>query len=80
MAQTKTKIEWTDSTWSPSTGCDKVSSGCDNCYALATAARMKRLGQPRYQRDGDPRTSGPGFGYTEHPESLDQLTSLTDYL
>jgi protein gp37 len=28
-----TKIEWTDSTWNPVTGCTKISAGCDNCYA-----------------------------------------------
>jgi protein gp37 len=30
------------------------------------------MGSPRYQNDGDPRTSGPGFGVTEHPAALDQ--------
>src|ERR1041384_4255166 len=29
----KTKIEWTDATWNPVTGCSKVSQGCKNCYA-----------------------------------------------
>ncbi|HEU0013681.1 MAG TPA: phage Gp37/Gp68 family protein [Longimicrobium sp.] len=32
-----TKIEWTDSTWNPTTGCTQVSAGCDHCYALALA-------------------------------------------
>jgi protein gp37 len=65
-------IEWTDATWNPSTGCDRISPGCDNCYALDLAARLKRMGQPAYQRDGDPRTSGPGFGLTLHPDRLKQ--------
>jgi protein gp37 len=60
-------IEWTEATWNPVTGCDRISPGCDNCYALALAARLKRMGQAGYQRDGDPRTSGPGFGVTLHP-------------
>jgi len=64
-------IEWTDATWNPITGCDRISPGCDHCYALTLAARLKRMGQPRYQRDGDPRTSGPGFGLTLHPSALD---------
>jgi protein gp37 len=68
----KTGIEWTDSTWNAMSGCDKVSPGCDNCYALTQAARLKRMGQANYQRDGDPRTSGPGFGFTEHPHMLDR--------
>lgn len=36
------RIEWTDSTWNPVTGCTQVSSGCDNCYALALANRRLR--------------------------------------
>ena len=64
-------IQWTGATWNPTTGCDRTSPGCDNCYALTLSARLKRMGQAKYQRDGDPRTSGPGFGLTLHPEALD---------
>lgn len=67
-------IEWTDVTWNPVTGCDQISRGCQNCYALALAKRLKGMGRstgsPKYQNDGDPRTSGPGFGVTVHPGSL----------
>jgi protein gp37 len=63
-------IEWTEATWNPVTGCDRVSEGCDNCYALALAARLKAMGNPRYQSDGRPRTSGPGFGVTCHDDLL----------
>lgn len=63
-------IEWTDATWNPTTGCDRTSPGCDFCYALTMAARLKAMGQSKYQRDGDPRTSGPGFGLTLHPDVL----------
>lgn len=66
-----TTIEWTEETWNPTTGCDRVSPGCDNCYALKMAGRLKAMGQAKYQRDGDPRTSGPGFGLTVHPDALD---------
>ncbi len=73
-----TRIEWTQSddgtpgmTWNPTTGCDRVSPGCDNCYALTLAKRLKGMGSAKYQNDGDPRTSGPGFGVTEHPDTLD---------
>jgi protein gp37 len=65
-----TGIEWTEVTWNPTTGCDRISPGCDNCYALALAKRLQAMGQAKYQRDGDPRTSGPGFGLTVHPDSL----------
>lgn len=66
----RSEIEWTEATWNPTTGCDQTSPGCDNCYALTLAKRLKAMGQPKYQNDGDPRTSGPGFGLTIHPETL----------
>ena len=62
----RSTIEWTEATWNPTTSCDRVSRRCDNCYALRLAARLKRTGNRRYQVDGDPRTSGPGFGLTLH--------------
>ncbi len=36
----KTSIEWTDFTWNPVTGCNKVSQGCKNCYAETLATRF----------------------------------------
>src|SRR6266540_5243706 len=78
----KSAIEWTDASWNVVTGCDQVSEGCGlprlgdvthgTCYALTLAARLKAMGNPRYQRDGNPRTSGPGFGVTLHEDKLDQ--------
>jgi protein gp37 len=67
----KSAIEWTQATWNPVTGCDRVSKGCDHCYALSLAARLKAMGQTKYQLDGDPRTSGPGFRVTIHPDDLE---------
>ncbi len=64
-------IEWTEATWNPTTGCDRVSPGCDNCYALTLAKRLKAMGSRKYQEDGDPRTSGPGFRLSLHPRVLD---------
>lgn len=66
----KSAIEWTDATWNPVTGCDRVSEGCDHCYAQTLAKRLKAMGNRRYQRDGDPKTSGPGFGVTLHWDQL----------
>lgn len=66
----KSSIEWTEATWNPTTGCDRTSPGCDNCYALTLAKRLKAMGQPKYQADGDARTSGPGFGLTLHEDAL----------
>lgn len=68
----RTSIEWTEVTWNPTTGCDRISSGCDNCYALTLARRLKAMGAEKYQNDGDPRTSGPGFGLTVHTPALRQ--------
>lgn len=43
----KTGIEWTDATWNVVIGCDKVSPGCDNCYAIKTAHRMQAHPNPK---------------------------------
>ena len=66
----KSSIEWTEATWNPTTGCDRISPGCDNCYALTLAKRLKAMGQPKYQHDGDSRTSGPGFRLTLHQNAV----------
>jgi protein gp37 len=68
----RSAIEWTEVTWNPVTGCDRVSAGCDHCYALTLAKRLKAMGVARYQNDGDPRTSGPGFGVSIHPEAVSE--------
>jgi protein gp37 len=75
------QIEWTERTWNPTTGCDRVSPGCGlpledgtvhgDCYALTLAKRLRGMGSAKYQNDGDPRTSGPGFLATEHESELD---------
>ena len=44
----KTKIQWTEMTWNPITGCTKISDGCLNCYAARMAKRLKAMGNPRY--------------------------------
>jgi len=43
-----TKIEWTDKTWNPVTGCTKISSGCANCYAEIMANRLQAMGVDKY--------------------------------
>ncbi|MBV9163721.1 MAG: DUF5131 family protein [Pseudonocardiales bacterium] len=67
----RSSIEWTEATWNPTTGCDRISRGCDHCYALTLAKRLKAMGNAKYQTDGDPRTSGPGCGVAVHPDTLD---------
>jgi len=56
------KIEWTESTWNPVTGCTKVSAGCDNCYAEHLAKRLRMMGQPNY---------ADGFRVTLHEHVLE---------
>lgn len=45
----KSRIEWTEATWNPLTGCTKIGQGCVNCYAERMARRLKAMGQPQYQ-------------------------------
>ncbi|MGZ6224884.1 MAG: DUF5131 family protein [Syntrophales bacterium] len=44
------KIEWTEATWNPITGCSKISPGCKHCYAERMAKRLQAMGQPNYTR------------------------------
>ncbi|MCA1703932.1 MAG: phage Gp37/Gp68 family protein [Actinobacteria bacterium] len=62
----RTAIEWTETTWNPSTGCTRVSAGCDNCYAERLAARLKAMGNPRY---------AAGFDVVEHWDLIDRPLS-----
>jgi len=43
------KIEWTEATWNPSIGCNKVSAGCKHCYAEVMANRLQAMGTPGYE-------------------------------
>ena len=52
---TKTKIEWTDTTWNPVRGCTKISPGCKNCYAEAFAERFRGVKGHPYERGFDLR-------------------------
>jgi protein gp37 len=42
-------IVWTDATWNPVTGCDKISPGCKHCYAERMAKRLKAAGNSNYK-------------------------------
>lgn len=57
----KSKIEWTEVTWNPTTGCNKVSAGCKNCYAEIFARRLKAMGSDKYKN---------GFRLTIHPDVI----------
>jgi len=56
------KIEWTEHTWNPVTGCTKLSPGCKHCYAETLAKRLQRMGASGYAN---------GFKLALHPERLD---------
>lgn len=43
------KIEWTEATWNPITGCTKCSAGCEHCYAATLAKRLHAMGNIRYK-------------------------------
>lgn len=45
------KIEWTEATWNPITGCTKISQGCEHCYAATLAKRLKAMGNVRYKNE-----------------------------
>jgi len=49
MAQSS--IEWTEMTWNPVTGCDKISAGCKFCYAEVMSKRLKAMGVEKYQNE-----------------------------
>ena len=56
-------IEWSELPWNPITGCDPISTGCQNCYAKKIAHWCQRMGQHKYQN---------GFNLTLHPEALQE--------
>jgi len=58
---TGSRIEWTETTWNPVTGCTKISEGCKNCYAERMAHRLQAMGAPKYRN---------GFSVATHPGTL----------
>lgn len=46
----QSKIEWTEATWNPSIGCDKISAGCKHCYAEVMAKRLQAMKSPDYEK------------------------------
>lgn len=44
-----TKIEWTNKTWNPISGCTKYSEGCQHCYAAVMHNRLTAMGQEKYK-------------------------------
>lgn len=59
MAQSS--IEWTEMTWNPTTGCNKISAGCKYCYAVVMTRRLEAMGIAKYK---------DGFAVRTHEDSL----------
>jgi len=59
----KSRIEWTEFTWNPTTGCTKISPGCKHCYAETMAARLQAMGAAGYEH---------GFKLTLKPDRINQ--------
>lgn len=57
----RSRIEWTEHTWNPVTGCTKLSAGCKHCYAETLAKRLRAMGAPGYEN---------GFAVTLHPHRV----------
>jgi len=57
------KIEWTDATYNPVSGCTPISAGCERCFAKRMAKRLQAMGRPGYEN---------GFDVTLHPDKLEQ--------
>ncbi len=62
------KIEWTERTWNPVTGCTKISPGCQHCYAEVMANRLHAMGQAKYANN---------FKSTMHEEEVTLPLSWT---
>jgi protein gp37 len=58
----QSKIEWTEASWNPVTGCSKVSPGCQHCYAERMARRLQAMGHPNYAH---------GFAVSLHPRAFE---------
>lgn len=63
-----TKIEWTDKTWNPITGCTKFSAGCAHCYAEVMSRRLHTMGVKKYANE---------FKLSLHEECLDEPLAWT---
>ena len=61
MLSNRSSIEWTEDTWNPVTGCNKVSLGCKFCYAERFARRLQKMGHDKYRN---------GFKVTLHPKLI----------
>ncbi len=73
-------IEWTEMTWNPTTGCDKISAGCKFCYAEIMSKRLQAMGIEKYKDNFEVRTHDEALGipYTWRGSKVVFLNSMSD--
>ena len=85
-----TKIEWTERTWNPVTGCTKQSPGCAHCYAETMARRLHAMGLKTFVAQSSLRTGGTWdgtvknlrhgwshvYGFADGSEAMEELAQL----
>ncbi len=78
MAQSS--IEWTEMTWNPTTGCDKISAGCKYCYAEIMSKRLQAMGIEKYKDNFEVRTheSALSIPYTWKNSKIVFVNSMSD--
>lgn len=78
MAQSS--IEWTEMTWNPTTGCDKISAGCKFCYAEVMSKRLQAMGVEKYKDNFDIRTHETSLSipYTWKNSKVVFVNSMSD--
>jgi protein gp37 len=78
MAQSS--IEWTEMTWNPTTGCDKISKGCKFCYAEIMSRRLQAMGVEKYKDNFEVRTHEDSLNipYTWKSSKVVFVNSMSD--
>lgn len=78
MAQSS--IEWTEMTWNPTTGCDKVTAGCKFCYAEVMSRRLQAMGVEKYKDNFEVRTHDDALDipYTWRGSKVVFVNSMSD--
>jgi protein gp37 len=78
MAQSS--IEWTEMTWNPTTGCDKISAGCKYCYAEIMSKRLQAMGVEKYKDNFEVKTheSALNIPYTWKNSKIVFVNSMSD--
>lgn len=76
----KSSIEWTEMTWNPTTGCDKISAGCKFCYAEIMSRRLQAMGIEKYKDNFEVRTHDDALSipYTWKSSKVVFVNSMSD--